>query len=83
MVYRHRGFGQIFGMSLAELQSQVRTMPASERVVLSAYLRHLARRDSAANQQSLDASAARMEAGEKVSRAQLVRLHESLKSEGV
>ena len=51
--------------------------------MLSAYLRHLARRDSAANQQSLDAAAARMEAGEKVSRDQLVRLHESLKSEGV
>ncbi len=70
-------------MSLAEIQSKVKAMPPSERVVLSAYLRHLARRDSAANQQSLDAAAKRMEIGEKVSRAQLVRLHESLKAEGV
>ena len=58
-------------------------MPPSERVVLSAYLRHLARRDVSANQQALDAVAGRMQAGEKVSRAQLVRLHEALKAEGV
>jgi hypothetical protein len=68
-------------MSLTEIQSQVKTMPASERVVLSAYLRHLARRDDAANRQALDAAAARMQAGEKVSRAQLVRLHESRDAE--
>ncbi|MBI5766495.1 MAG: hypothetical protein HZA93_01780 [Verrucomicrobia bacterium] len=70
-------------MSLAEIQSQVEAMPPSERVVLSAYLRHLARRDSVANKQSLDAAAARIEAGEKVSRAQLMRLHETLKAAGV
>ena len=70
-------------MSLAEIQSQVKTMPPSERLVLSAYLRHLARRDAAANQQALDAAAARMQGGEKVSRTQLVRLHEALKAEGV
>jgi hypothetical protein len=58
-------------------------MPPSERVVLAAYLRHLARCDTLANQQALDAAAERMEAGEKVSRAQLVRLHETLKAEGV
>ena len=58
-------------------------MPPSERVVLSAYLRHLARRDTSANGQALDDAAARMQAGEKVSRAQLVRLHETLKAEGV
>lgn len=70
-------------MSLAEIQSQVKTMPLSERLVLSAYLRHLARRDAAANRQALDAAAARMQAGEKVSRTQLLRLHETLKAEGV
>lgn len=83
MVCGRGGVGQIVGMSLAEIQSQVQAMPPSGRVVLSAYLRHLTRRDTAANRQSLDAAAARMEAGEKVSRAQLVRLHESLKAEGV
>ncbi|HVU23126.1 MAG TPA: hypothetical protein VHE13_03305 [Opitutus sp.] len=77
------GHGQIAAMSLAEIQSQVKALPPSERVVLSAYLRHLGRRDSAANQQSLDAAAARIEAGEKVSRAQLVRLHETLKAGGL
>ena len=77
------GFGHVAGMSLAEIQSQVKALPPSERVVLSAYLRHLSRCDSVSNKQSLDAAAARMEAGEKVSRAQLVRLHESLKAEGV
>ena len=70
-------------MSLAEIQSQVKAMPPSERVVLSAYLRHLARRDATANQQSLDAAAERMQAGEKVSCTQLVRLHEAPRAEGV
>jgi hypothetical protein len=70
-------------MSLAEIQSHIKTMPPSERLVLSAYLRHLARRDASANRQSLDAAAERMQAGEKVSRTQLVRLHEALRAEGV
>jgi len=70
-------------MSLAEIQSQVKALPPSERIVLSAYLRHLARRDADANRQALDAAAARIAAGEKVSRSQLVRLHETLKAEGV
>lgn len=67
-------------MSLTEIQSQVEALPASERMVLSAYLRHLARRDEAANREGLDIAAARMEAGEKVSRDQLVQLHETLKA---
>lgn len=58
-------------------------MPPSERLVLSAYLRHLARRDTAGNQQALDAAAERIQAGEKVSRSQLLRLHETLKSGGM
>lgn len=73
----------VYPMSLAEIQSQVKLMPPSERIVLSAYLQHLARRDDAANQQALDAAAARMDSGEKVTRAQLLRLHETLKAEGV
>jgi len=70
-------------MSLAEIQSQLKALPPSERVVLSAYLRHLARRDDPANRQALDAAAGRIQAGEKVSRAQLVHLHETLKSDGM
>jgi hypothetical protein len=70
-------------MSLAEIQSLVAAMPPAERVVLAAYLRHLSRRDAPANRQALDGAAARMEAGEKISRAQLLQLHETLKAGGV
>jgi hypothetical protein len=70
-------------MSLAEIQDQVRALPPSDRVVLSAYLRHLARRDEVTNQQALDEAAARMNAGEKVSRDQLLQLHETLKAGAV
>ncbi len=70
-------------MSLAEIQTQVEALPPAERVVLSAYLRHLARRDEAANRQALDTAAARMAAGEKVTRDQLAHLHETLKAAGM
>lgn len=70
-------------MSLAEIQSHVKAMPPSERVVLSAYLRHLARCDTTANRQALDDAAALMQSGEKVSRAQHLRLHGALKADGV
>jgi hypothetical protein len=69
-------------MSLAEIQTQVAAMPPAERIVLAAFLRHLSRRDTLANRQALDGAADRMEAGEKVSRAQLLQLHETLKAGG-
>jgi hypothetical protein len=79
----HTRFCHRAAMSLTEIQSQVETLPPSERIVLAAYLRHLARRDEAANGRALDAAATRMEAGEKVSRAQLASLHETLKAGGL
>ncbi len=67
-------------MTLLQIQRKVKALPRSERLALSAYLRHLSRADSPTNQRSLDAAAGRMARGEKVSRAQLQRLHKSLKA---
>ncbi len=70
-------------MTMQQLQRKVKALPRSERLALSAYLRHLSRAESLSNQRSLDASAERMAKGEKVTRAQLQRLHKSLKAAGV
>jgi hypothetical protein len=45
-----------------------------------AYLKHLGRVGSEANQKSLDEAADRMTAGEKVTSAQLSDLHKTLKA---
>jgi hypothetical protein len=70
-------------MTMQQLQRKVKALPKSERLALSAYLRHLSRAESSSNQRSLDAAAERMAKGEKVTRAQLQRLHKSLKAAGV
>lgn len=70
-------------MTLQQIQRKVKAMPRSERLALSAYLRHLSRAESQSNQRSLDAAAERMAQGEKVTRTQLQRLHKSLKAAGV
>ena len=67
-------------MTLQQIQRKVKAMPRAERLTLSAYLRHLSRAESSTNQRSLDAAAARMAKGEKVSRTQVQRLHKSLKA---
>lgn len=70
-------------MTLQQIQRKVKAMPQSERLALSAYLRHLSRAGTESNQRSLDAAAERMAKGEKVTRARLQRLHKSLKAAGV
>jgi hypothetical protein len=69
-------------MTLLQLQRKVKALPRSERLALSAYLRHLSRAESKSNQRSLDMAAERMAKGEKVTRPQLRRLHKSLKAAG-
>jgi hypothetical protein len=70
-------------MTLLQVKRKVKAMPRSERLALSAYLKHLSRAESKSNQRSLDASAERMAKGEKVTRARLQRLHKSLRAAGV
>jgi len=70
-------------MTLVQIQEAVSGMSPSDRLALMAYLKHLSRVGSPANQKSLDDAAGRMAAGEKVSRAQLTNLHEILKAGGV
>jgi hypothetical protein len=70
-------------MTLRQIQREVKALPRSERLALSAYLKHLSRAKSESNKQSLDAAAKRMAKGEKMTRAQLQRLHKSLRTAGV
>ena len=67
-------------MTLLQIQRKVKALPRSERLALSAYLKHLSRAGSDSNKRSLDAAAGRMAKGEKVTRAQLLRLHRSLQT---
>jgi len=70
-------------MTLLQVKRKVKAWPRSERLALSAYLKHLSRAESESNKRSLDAAAERMAKGEKVTRAKLQRLHKSLKAAGV
>lgn len=70
-------------MTLQQIQRKVKAMPQAERLALSAYLRHLSRAGTESNQRSLDAAAERMAKGEKVTRAKLRRIHNSLKAAGI
>ncbi len=70
-------------MTLLQIQRKVKALSRSERLALSAYLRHLSRAESESNKRSLDAAAGRMAKGEKVTRTQLQRLHRSLRAAGV
>lgn len=67
-------------MTLLQIQRKVKALTRAERVALSAYLRHLFRAESISNRRNLDESADRMARGKKVTRAQLQRLHRSLKA---
>ena len=69
-------------MTLLQLQRKVKALPRSERLALSAYLKHLSRAGSGSHKRSLDAAAGRMAKGEKVTRAQLLLLHKSLRAAG-
>lgn len=70
-------------MTLQQIQRKVKALPKAERLALTAYLRHLSRAESTTNQRSLNAAAERMARGEKVTRAQLQRVHKSLQAAGV
>jgi hypothetical protein len=69
-------------MTLLQIQRKVKALPRSERLALSAYLKHLSWAESESNKRSLDAAAGRIAKGEKVTRAQLQRLHKSLRAVG-
>lgn len=70
-------------MTLEEIQREVQALPSAERTALAAFLKHLARVDSPANLQQLDTINVQMDAGEKVTREQFLRVHSSLKAAGM
>ena len=61
-------------MSVAELKRQVETLSAKEQLELSAYLKHLARRDDPAHQAELDRIMRAMDQGTKFTMEDVNRL---------
>jgi hypothetical protein len=70
-------------MTLLEIKRNVEGASEEDRLFLEAYLRHLNREDDPGNAADLDRRMQAMDEGRKVSLATALRLHESLKSEGL
>lgn len=69
-------------MSLAEIRAQVRTMNRSDRLSLATYLDVLNRLDDPSVSDEVNAAMQRMDAGRKVSEAEVLAAHERLATEG-
>lgn len=65
-------------MSRSELQALVNRSSSTDRLFLSAYLRHLATRDDAATQTELTNANREIVRGKKVGLQQMKQLHRSL-----
>jgi hypothetical protein len=70
-------------MTMAEIKSGIEQSSPEERVYLTAYLKHLARKDDPAYQSELTRLNAEIDNGKRISLAQAKQLHESLKAEGL
>lgn len=70
-------------MTLLEIKRSVEGASGEDRLFLEAYLRHLNRADDPGNAADLDQRMREMDEGRKVSLSTALRLHESLKSEGL
>lgn len=69
-------------MSASELKSQIERWDAEERCFAAAYLRHLGRKDTLANQMELASGVKEFDEGRAFTLEQVERLHEALKAEG-
>jgi hypothetical protein len=69
-------------MSLAEIRAQVRTMSRSDRLSLAEYLDALNQLDDPAVSTEVNAAMQRMDAGRKISEAEVLAAHERLVAEG-
>ncbi len=69
-------------MSVPELKSQIERWDAEERGFAAAYLRHLSRKGTLANQIELASAMKEFEEGRSFTLEQVERLHEALRAEG-
>ena len=69
-------------MSVAEMKRLVDAATSEERLFLEAYLDHLRRENDPSNGLELDDRMKRMDAGDKVSLARVMQLHEELRANG-
>lgn len=69
-------------MSVPELKSQIERWDAEERGFAAAYLRHLSRKSTLANQIELASAMTEFEEGRSFTLEQVERLHEALQAEG-
>ena len=70
-------------MSIVELKQSAEGLSTEERVFLTAYLKHLARRDDPDYQAELARLSREIDDGKKFDLEQVKRIHESLESEGL
>ena len=69
-------------MSLAEVKASVTAMNVEERLEVAALIAHLNRAEDPEYRAELERRMAAMDAGRKVSEAQLEAVHEALKRQG-
>jgi hypothetical protein len=70
-------------MTMAEIKSGIEQSTFEERAYLAAFLKHLARKDDPAYQSELTRLNDEIDSGRKISLAQAIRLHETLKVQGL
>ena len=70
-------------MTVAEIKTGIEQSSPEERAYLAAFLKHLERKDDSAYRSELTRLNAEIERGKKFSLAQVKRLHETLKAEGL
>jgi hypothetical protein len=69
-------------MSIAELKSEIERLPLAEKSYLAAFLKHSTRRQDPGYLASLDVTWHRMQAGEKVSLGDALKLSDELGRSG-
>jgi hypothetical protein len=70
-------------MTVAEIKTGIEQSSPEERAYLSAFLKHLGRKDDPAYRSELTRLNAEIDDGKKFSMEQVKRLHETLKAEGL
>jgi hypothetical protein len=70
-------------MSVAEIKMQCGSLSAEEKLLLLFFLKHSLRVDTASNQSELGRLHREMEAGERISLAQIKAVHEAMVREGM
>jgi hypothetical protein len=70
-------------MTVAEIKEGIEKSSAEDRAFLAAFIKHLARKDDPAYRTELTRLNEEIDRGKKYSLAQVKRLHQTLKTEGL